>query len=85
MTKAIKFYADWCGPCRVYGKDWKKVEEELKEQVEFVEVNIENDTTGLAAQYKIKSIPFTVIQKNGEEIQKTGRLKAEELKELILN
>lgn len=85
MTKAIKFYADWCGPCRMYSKEWDKVAEELKEDVEFVEVNVETDTTGIAAKYKIRSIPFTVIIKEEEEIQKTGLLKADDLKQLILN
>lgn len=85
MTKAIKFYADWCGPCRMYSKEWDKVAEELKGDVEFVEVNVETDTTGIAAEYKIRSIPFTVIIKEEEEIQKTGLLKADDLKQLILN
>ena len=56
MTKAIKFYANWCGPCKVYSKSWDKVVEKLGDSVEFVEVDIESDTTGLAAEYKIKSI-----------------------------
>ena len=60
-TKVIKFYADWCGPCKVYAKTFDKVAEELKDKVEFVNVNIETDTTGLAAEYKVKSIPFTVV------------------------
>ena len=59
MTKVIKFYADWCGPCRVYGKAWDKVVEELNDVVEFQEVNIEQDTSGLAAEYKVDGIPHT--------------------------
>lgn len=84
MVKAIKFYADWCGPCRMYSKVWDKVKEELKEEVEFVDVNIEKDQTGLAAQYRVQSIPFTVIIRDGEEVSKTGLLKQDQLKELIL-
>jgi thioredoxin-like negative regulator of GroEL len=85
MTKVIKFYADWCGPCRVYAKTFDKVSEELKEDVEFVNVNVEKDTTGLAAQYKVASIPMTVIIKDGVENIKSGRLNEEQLKSLILS
>ena len=85
MTKVIKFYADWCGPCRVYAKTFDKVSEDLKEDVEFVNVNVEKDTTGLAAQYKVASIPMTVIIKDGIENIKSGRLNEEQLKSLILS
>lgn len=85
MVKAIKFYADWCGPCQAYSNVWDKVAEELKEKVEFVEINVDKDTTGLAAEYKVMSIPMTVIIKEEEEIKKTGLIQEQELKELILN
>ncbi len=85
MTKVIKFYADWCGPCRVYAKTFDKVSEELKENVEFVNINVEKDTTGLAAKYKVTSIPMTVIIKDGVENIKSGRLSEEQLKTLIVS
>ena len=86
MVKAIKFYADWCGPCKTYSNVWDKVEKELKEEVNFVNVNVDNDTTGLAAQYKVRSIPYTVIVKDGlTETKKVGILTEEELKKLIIN
>lgn len=85
MTKAIKFYADWCGPCRTYSQIWNKVEEELKENVEFEEIDIDKDTTGLAAAYKVRSIPFTVVLKDGAKSSKVGLLTEAELKELINN
>ncbi len=85
MTKVIKFYADWCGPCRVYAKTFDKVSEELKENVEFVNINVEKDTTGLAAKYKVTSIPMTVIIKDGVENVKSGRLSEDQLKTLIVS
>lgn len=85
MTKVIKFYADWCGPCRVYAKTFDKVSEELKENAEFVNINVEKDTTGLAAKYKVTSIPMTVIIKDGVENIKSGRLSEEQLKTLIVS
>ena len=85
MTKVIKFYADWCGPCKIYAKTFDKVSEELKEEVEFVNVNVEKDTTGLAAQYKVTGIPMTVVIKDGVEKSKTGRMDEGSLKNFILN
>ncbi len=85
MTKVIKFYADWCGPCRVYAKTFDKISEELKENAEFVNINVEKDTTGLAAKYKVTSIPMTVIIKDGVENIKSGRLSEEQLKTLIVS
>lgn len=85
MTKVIKFYASWCGPCRVYAKTFDKVSEELKDEVEFVNINVENDTTGLAGEYKVTGIPMTVVIKGDEVVKKTGRLDEKALKELILS
>jgi thioredoxin 1 len=85
MTKVIKFYADWCGPCRVYAKTFDEISEELKDQVEFVNVNVEKDTTGLAAQYKVTGIPMTVVIKDEVQKTKTGRMDKSTLKEFILS
>ena len=85
MKKVIKFYADWCGPCKLYAPIFDKVSQELKDEAEFVNVNIEKDTTGLAAEYKVGSIPTTILI-NGENQQtKVGRLEEDVLKEFILS
>ena len=85
MVKAIKFYADWCGPCKTYDKIWNKVKEEITEGVEYVNINVDKDTTGLAADYKVRSIPYTVIIKDQAETTKVGLISESELKELITN
>jgi len=84
MIKVIKFYANWCGPCRVYAKTFDKVSEELKDEVEFVNVNVENDTTGLAGEYKVTGIPMTVVIREDDVVKRTGRLDEATLKALIL-
>ena len=79
--KVIKFYADWCGPCQTYKSQWNKVVEELKDgEIEFLDINVDKDTTGLAAKFNVKSIPHTVRVIDEEVKTKTGLLTSKELK-----
>ena len=83
-VEAIKVFATWCGPCKVYGKTWSKVAEELGDTVKFREVDIDKDTTGFAVEYGIDSVPATVILKEGQEpVIEEGRLSKDELKGLL--
>lgn len=85
--KVIKFYAEWCAPCKVYASAFERVKQELQsDEIEFVEINVENDTDNLSGQYKVRGIPHTVIVEEGVDVKsKSGRLGVEELKEFILN
>ncbi len=80
--KVIKFYADWCGPCKTYAPVFDKVVKELN--VEYENINVDKDTTGLAAKYKVRSIPLTVfINEDGTSTKEVGMLSEEKLKQLI--
>tara|TARA_B100001113_G_C20856325_1_gene511915 strand:+ start:356 stop:622 length:267 start_codon:yes stop_codon:yes gene_type:complete len=84
--KLIKFYATWCGPCKVYSKTWSKVVPSYKDQMDIKEVDIDSDTAGLAAKYKVESVPTTVlIKEDGSMIKKVGRLSQDQLTELVLS
>jgi len=84
MKDVIKFYADWCGPCKTYTPFFNEVKEELKEDYNFVEVDVDNDVTGIAANFKIMSIPATVVVgENGAYNKKVGLMNPSELKKFI--
>ena len=84
--KVIKFYATWCGPCKIYSKIWDKVIPSYKDQIDFINIDIDKDQTGFAAQYKIESVPTTVlVREDGSLLKKVGRLSKDELTELILS
>lgn len=84
-TKVIKFYSNGCGPCRSYAPEWNKVVSENESSIEFEEVNVDKDTTGLAAKYKIKSIPTTVLLSKSGKKEKVGFMNEIQLKSFILN
>ena len=87
MIQVIRFHAEWCGPCRAYAPTWNKVvNENVEAEVEFLEVNVDKDLSGKAAEYKIMSLPTTVVVKEGKIVaKKTGGLSENELKVLIFN
>jgi len=87
MIQVIRFHAEWCGPCRAYAPTWNKVvNENVEAEVEFLEVDVDKDLSGKAAEYKIMSLPTTVVVKEGKIVaKKTGGLSENELKVLIFN
>lgn len=64
MLKITDFFATWCRPCTQVAK----VLDELKQEfpnLEIEKVDIEKQKERFL-QYKVKSIPFIIIEKNGE-------------------
>ena len=85
MTEVLKFYANWCGPCKIYAKVFEEVSEQLKDRAKFSNINIEKDNTGLTKKYEVQSIPTTVIIKEGNTKVYKGRMDSKRLKSVILD
>ena len=84
--QVIKFYATWCGPCKVYGPTFERVKQDLQDIIEFKEINVEEDPENLSGEYKVKGIPMTILLEDGEvKKSQSGRMGEEQLKEFILN
>jgi thioredoxin 1 len=64
VKKIIKCSAEWCQPCRVFGKTFEKVAEmEKYNGIEFKEVDIENgdDAEIIVEKFGIRNVPTTLI------------------------
>lgn len=73
----MKFYANWCGPCRVLTDTIKNIDVEKVDDVIFAEVNIENEEfDNICAELGIRGIPVLAYYKNGELKDKTTGLQS---------
>ena len=74
MKTAKYFSATWCGPC----KQFKPIMQELSNEgynIEFIDGDENRD---LAIKYNIRSIPTTVIEEEGKEINRLLGVKSKE-------
>lgn len=71
VTKIIKLSATWCQPCKNYKITFDKVKEmEEFKNIEFQEIDIENDETSdeIVEKFQIKSVPTTLLLDKNDEI-----------------
>jgi thioredoxin 1 len=64
----VKFWATWCGPCKLIEPSIKKMEDEFG-SVKFVSVDIDQ-VSSLVQKYRIRSVPSILFLKNGEEVNR---------------
>ncbi|QTA90494.1 thioredoxin family protein [Desulfonema magnum] len=55
----IDFWADWCGPCKMFGPTYEKISEKYPDIV-FAKCDTEN-AQSLAAAFEIQSIPTLAV------------------------
>ena len=81
-TVLIDFYADWCGPCKVYSPIVEAVARE-NENIKAVKIDID-ESEDIAMRYQVVSIPTTVIIKNGQEVNRAvGLINKSNLTEMV--
>lgn len=83
MPVFVDFYADWCGPCKMMAPIVEDLAKKYDGKVKVGKCNIDEEN-GIAARYRIMSIP-TMMVFNGGEIKETivGAVSQKELEDKI--
>ena len=79
----VKYFADWCGSCKLFAPKYKRVSnEEAYGNVTFLEVDAENNPIARKAA-GVDNLPFLAAFKNGELIEGSAASIEEYLRELL--
>ena len=79
----VKYYADWCGNCKLFAPKYKRVSnEENNSQLVFLDVDAEKNP--LARKMAgVNNLPFLAVFQNGQLIEGDASRKEEYLRTLI--
>lgn len=66
----VDFSASWCPPCQKLKPIFAKLEEEFKDRINFVTIDVDNNPE-LSQAYSVQSIPMLVFLNKDGEIQNT--------------
>ncbi len=79
----VKYYADWCGNCRLFSPKYKRVSnEEEFEGISFLEVDAEKNPEARKAG-GVDNLPYLAVFKNGELLEGSASSKEEYLRTLL--
>ena len=82
-TVFVDFWAEWCGPCKLYGPRFEEVAKEQGSRAKFAKLNVE-EAEDIAAQFGVQSIPTTMVFKDGKVVfQTAGMLPKTTLVQLV--
>ncbi|MCM2131989.1 thioredoxin [Larsenimonas rhizosphaerae] len=63
----LKFWAPWCGPCKMMAPVVEEVAEEKSDSVKVVSINVD-DAPDIAAEQGVRGVPTVVMFKEGNKV-----------------
>lgn len=79
----VKYFADWCGSCRLFAPKYKRLSNEEKySDIIFLDINAEKNPEARKAA-GVSSLPYFATFKNGELLEGVATNKEEAFVELV--
>lgn len=79
----IDFWAEWCGPCKMFKPIFEETAGEFEGKVKFGKVDVDKERD-LATKFDIMSIPTMIFMKDGKDVERvSGVLSKEDFKKKI--
>ena len=80
--KVLKFYAEWCGPCKSLTEIIKGAKDKIKIPIEELDIDNEMMTS---IEYGVRSVPTMIlIDENGVELKRNvGTMNEEQLLDFL--
>jgi thioredoxin 1 len=81
--KLLKFYGEWCGPCKTQNSIIKNLGDRVTVPIEEIDID---DKFDMVKSWKVTSVPTMIlINEDGEVKRHTGVLKEKEFLKFITN
>ncbi len=79
----VKYYADWCGSCRLFAPKYKRISNEDRfNAITFLDINAEHNPEARKLG-NVNNLPTFAIFKNGELVESVCTSREDALLELI--
>jgi thioredoxin 1 len=65
LPVVIDFWAEWCGPCRIFSPVVENISKDYENKVKFYKLNTDENPE-IAEAYNVMSIPTALLFENGE-------------------
>lgn len=79
----VKYFANWCGTCRLFAPKYKKLSEKDEyKNVYFIDINAEENPIA-RKMAKVSNLPFFATFKNGQLVKAEATSKEEAVENMI--